>query len=77
MAKLKAVYPYAMELVRVYQMSNETQDSEQNSLQIQENSPLDLFCTFYCQVTEEEANKDEIAWIVKALECYEKGEQEK
>ena len=77
MAKLKAVYPYAMELVRVYQMSNETKKREKNPLKIQENSPLDLFCTFYCQVTEEEANKDEIAWIVKALECYEKGEQEK
>lgn len=74
MAKLRSVYPNAMELVREDRMK--TTNTRSVAINVKEKSKISLFDSFYEDITGEKCAEEDIEVIGKIIEKAEKGGEE-
>lgn len=73
MAKLQAVFPNAMELVRVNEVERDI--TNHTRVQLQGKTPIELFSAFYHQVMQAKPEEEHIAWIKKAMDTAKREER--
>lgn len=74
MAKLRAVYPNVMELVREEKLLKKS-NNEVMSEEVKKKSKVDLFKSFFNDIVGEEAEEDEIVIMEKIINKAERGEE--
>lgn len=74
MAKLRAVYPNVMELVREEKFLKKS-NNEVMSEEVKKKSKVDLFKSFFSDIVGEEAEEDEIVIMEKIINKAERGEE--
>lgn len=67
MTELRKIYPHIIQLDRAYGRDCRENEASQMSQKLQELDPLELFTTYFKQITEDELTEEQVNWLKESL----------